>query len=136
MPAHSEVFPWPSYYGHFDFFEQRMRVHSRVRDLEVLGEGRYRLIKTDGTVLEAFICECYSYGAAEYLETISKLGKLDVIIISSNWCGYSDDLKMQCRAEQVGLFSIRDFMAALNRRDFWAYLSDWDKERYKKQGLI
>lgn len=136
MPAHSEEFPWPSCYGHFSFFEQRMHAHSRVRDLEASGEGKYRLFKTDGTVLETFICECYSYGAAEYLETTTKLGKLDVIIISSNWCGYSDDLKMQCRDEQVGLFSIRDFMAALNRPDFWAYLSDWDKERYKKRGLL
>ena len=136
MPAHSEDFPWPSAYGHFNFFEQRMRTHSRVRDLKALGNGRYRLTKTDGNVLETFICECYSYGVAEYLETISKFGKLDAVIISSNWCGYTDDLKMQCRHERVGLFSIRDFMAAVNRAEFWAYLSDWDTDRYKRRGLL
>ena len=136
MPAHSETFPWPSYYGNFDFFEQRMRTHSRVRSLEALSDGRYRLAKTDGAVLEVFICECYSYGVAEYLETTRKLGRLDAIIISSNWCGYTANLKMQCRDERVGLFDIRDFMAALNRRAFWAYLNDWDEKRFKEQGLI
>ncbi|MGQ0661528.1 hypothetical protein [Sphingosinicella sp.] len=136
MPAHSEYFPWPSYYGHFDFFEQRMRSHNRVRNLENLGDGRYRLTKTDGSVLEVFVCECYSFGAAEYLETTSNLGRLDAIIISSNWCGYTVDAKAECRRDRVGLFDIRDFMAALNRRDFWTYLSDWDQERLRKRGLL
>jgi hypothetical protein len=136
MPAYSETFPWPSHYGHFNFFEQRMRSHSRVRDLEKKGDGRYRLIKTNDTALEVFICECYSYGTAEYLETTTNFGKLDAIIISSNWCGYSDDLKLQCRKERVGLFDIRDFMAALNRPDFWAYLNDWEMERFKERGLL
>lgn len=136
MSAHSNIFPWPSYYGHFNFFEQRMRAHSQVRDLDALGDGRYRLTKTNGAVLEVFICECYSYGCAEYVETTEKLGKLDVIIISSNWCGYTDDLKIECRGDRVGLFDIRDFMAALNRPDYWAYLNDWEKERFKMRGVL
>lgn len=136
MPAHSETFPWPSYYGHFNFFEQRMRTHSRVRDLDALGKGRYRLTKINGETLEVFICECYSYGSAEYIETIANLGRLDVIIISSNWCGYTDDLKMACRDERVGLFDIKDFMAALNRHDYWLYLNDWDEKRLKERGLL
>jgi len=27
-------------------------------------------------------------------------------------------------------------MAALNRPDFWAYLNDWEKERFKKRGIL
>lgn len=136
MPAYSNVFPWPSYYGHFDFFEQRMRSHSRVHDLRALGNGRYQLIKVDGTSLEVFVCECYSFGAAEYLETTSKLGRLDAVIISSNWCGYTPEAKAQCRSEKVGLFNIRDFMAALNRQDFWVYLDEWEEKRLKDRGLL
>jgi hypothetical protein len=113
-----------------------MGSHSRVLELNPLGQGRYRLTKNDGVVLEIFICECYSYGSAEYLETITKLGKLDAIIISSNWCGYTEELKMQCRDERVGLFNIRDFMAALNHPELWLYLSAWEEEKLKKRGLI
>jgi hypothetical protein len=136
VPAHSEAFPWPSYYGHFDFFEQRMRSHTRVRQLEALGDGRYQLTKTDGTILNIFICECYSFGAAEYLETTAKLGRLDVIIVSSNWCGYTDEIKVQCRGENVGLFKIRDFMASLNLRNFWIYLDEDEEKRLKDRGLL
>lgn len=136
MPAHSDAFPWPSYYGHFDFFEQRMRSHGRVRDLEALGDGRYRLVKANGQPLEVFVCECYSYGSAEYQETVARLGGLDVVIISSNWCGYTPQLKAQCRRERIGLFNIRDFMAALNRNDFWNYLDKWEEKRLKELGLL
>ena len=136
MPAHSDTYPWPSYYGNFNFFEQRMRAHNRVQVLEALQEGRYRLTRDNGTMLEVFICECYSFGAAEYLEVTTKLGRLDAIIISSNWCGYTCDLKIQCREEQVGLFNIRDFMAALNRSDFWNYLSEWDEQCFKQSGQL
>jgi hypothetical protein len=136
MPAYSDTFPWPSHYGHFQFFEQRMKSHSRVQDIKALGDGRYRLTKTGGQVLDVFICECYSYGSAEYLETTSRLGKMDAIIISSNWCGYTPQLKAQCRREHVGLFNIRDFMAALNRADLWSYLEAAEERRLKEQGLL
>ena len=136
MPAYSDTFPWPSYYGNFSFFEKRMSEHSQVRNLESLGDGRYRLTNAKNTVLDIFICECYSFGAAEYLETTDKLGKLDAIIIASNWCSYTPDLKVQCRNEHVGLFNVRDFMAALNRPDFWNYLEEWEEKRLKERGLI
>ena len=83
-----------------------------------------------------FICECYSYGIAEFTETVGNMGKVDTVVIISNWCGYTDELKIQCREEGVGLFDIRDFMAALNQRDFWLYLSEYDQERYRKRGLL
>ncbi|AXB80435.1 hypothetical protein [Novosphingobium sp. P6W] len=136
MSAYSDTFPWPSHSGGFAFFEQRMREHSRVLSIESNDEGLYHLATADGRILVVFICECYSYGCAEYLETTSKLGKVDVVVINSNWCGYTEDLKFQCRSDQIGLFNIRDFMAALNRRDYWLYLNDWDSENFKERGLL
>ena len=51
------------------------------------------------------------------------------IIINSNWCGYSPDAKLYCREKSVGLFKIRDFMAALNLPHYWEYLTDYEKEK-------
>lgn len=113
-----------------------MSEHSQVRNLEAIGEGRYRLTRSDETLLEVFICECYSFGVAEYMEATAKFGRLDAIIINSNWCGYTDETKLECRNERIGLFNIRDFMAALNRRDYWAYLSEWEEKRLRERGLL
>lgn len=136
MPAHSNEFPWPSHYGNYCFFEDRMKGHSRVRSIEQQSKGRYLITLDDGRDLQIFVCECYSFGVAEYMETTNKLGRLDAIIINSNWCGYTDEAKIQCRNKQVGLFTIGDFMAALNLRDFWMYLDEQEKERLRKLGLL
>jgi len=136
MPAHSDKFPWPSYYGHFDFFENAMRRHNRVQNLEAHGGGRYTLTLSDGRNLTAFICECYSYGVAEYYETVEKIGQVDVVVISSNWCHYSSDVKLHCRNEKVGVFDIKGIMAALNNKDFWLYLDEWEEKKFKEKGWI
>lgn len=136
MPAYSETFPWPSHYRHFTFFEHRMTEHSMVRTLKNVGDGIYHLTLSSDRNIIVFICECYSYGFAEYIETIEKIGKVDAVIINSNWCGYTDQLKLQCRKERVGIFNIRDFMAAINKNEFWTYLNEYDKKRYKEKGLL
>src|ERR1700733_3937957 len=82
----NSVFPWPSYYGHFDFFETVMRQHRCVSAVRKVDNHTYELTLSAGGVLRIFICECYSYGVAEYAETTKNLGKFDVIVINSNWC--------------------------------------------------
>ena len=136
MPAYSDTFPWPSHYGHFNFFEDRMRNHNRVATLTSLGNGVYELLRDNGRKLKVFICECYSFGVAEYLESAGKIDDLNVVVISSNWCGYTDEAKLHCRKNEVGLFDIRDFMAALNKVDVWTYLNAAQKERFEKKGWL
>ena len=121
MPAHNTEFPWPSYYGNYTFFEERMAFHSRLLYIKPIGSGLYELTRSNGAIIRVFICECYSFGVAEYHEVVTKIGKIDAIIINSNWCGYSNDCKEHCRARKIGLFNIRDFMAALNIEKFWEY---------------
>jgi len=130
------AFPWPPYYGHFNFFEARMRGHGRIKAMSASAEGVYDLTLTTGVSIRVFICECYSFGAAEYVETTSKLGRLDAIIINSAWCGYTSDAKRTARAEKVGLYKIGDFMAALNRPNLWDYLNEGEKEAFKKKGWL
>ncbi len=136
MPAHSEDFPWPSYYRNYNFFESRMRAHNKITDVEASGDGFYVLTTTAGDTIRVFICECYSFGVAEYHEANEKLGKLNAIIINSNWCGYSYECKKHCRDDEVGLFDIRDFMAALNCDAPWNYLNESDKEYFQQNGWL
>jgi hypothetical protein len=136
MPAHSDVFPWPNSYGHFDFFERTMTSHRRITSVAKEVSGLYRLTRSNGETIRVFICECYSFGVAEYMETLEQLGDVNAIVINSAWCGYTYDAKLQCRREHVGLFMIGEFMGALNQRDFWRYLTDTQKEYFEKQGWL
>jgi hypothetical protein len=136
MPEDKAVFPWPPYYGHFQFFEKRMRQHGCVRELKASGDGIYELTDKFGKTLRVFICECYSFGAAEYLETINAIGNVDVIVINSAWCGYTSEAKRLCRDDKVGLFKIGDFMAALNKPKLWTYLNESETEAFKEKGWL
>jgi hypothetical protein len=136
MPAHSNEFPWMSYYGNYSFFELRMREHSKVNSIRPINASLYKIERADGTIIKAFICECYSFDVAEYIEACQELGELDVVIISSNWCGYTFDVKRHCMSEQVGVYDIVGFMAALNMDRYWEYLTKYEREKFKENGWI
>jgi hypothetical protein len=136
MPAHSKEFPWPPHYGHFKFFEARMRAHRRVATLTAVDRGVYEMALVSGKILRVFICECYSYGVAEYVETVEKLGEFDAIVINSDWCGYTREAKRLCRDKEVGLFKIGDLMAALHKPDFWSYLTKDQIEDFHERGWL
>ena len=134
MTSYNDSFPWMSYYGHYNFFEDRMQSHVTVSSVRNIGDGLYEISLVNGRILKVFICECYSYGIAEYYESVEKLGKLDAVIINSIWCGYTMDAKLHCREHEVGLFDIRGFMAALNIKDYWKYLTNEEKEYLEERG--
>jgi hypothetical protein len=132
MPAHEDSFPWTSYYGHYRFFEERMKQHDKVKSVNKLGDGLYQLALFDKNI-KVFICECYSYGIAEYHETVGNIGALDAVVINSNWCGYTTEVKLHCYRNKVGVYTIGELMAALNLRNIWEYLSKEEKEALKKE---
>lgn len=136
MPAHSKNFPWMSYYENYNFFEQGMQEHSKVLSCSNVKPGLYDIKLTNGKNIKVFICECYSFGTAEYIESCQNYGEINAVVISSNWCGYSLELKRDCMADKVGIFDIRGFMSAINKAEFWIYLTPDEKDRFEKFGWI
>ena len=136
MAAYNESFPWTSSQGHYEFFENRMDEHDKVASWTTQGKGVYELARTRGNALRIFICDCYAFGVAEYTETVKKLGKIDAVIINSVWCRYTPEAKQHCRHAKVGLFTIKEFMAALNRKDYWCYLTEDETRFFKESGKL
>lgn len=128
MAASSSAFPWPGHYGHFQFVEAQLNGHDKVVSINNDGGGVYSLVRLQGDTLRILVCECYSFGVAEYLEVVNNLGKVDVVIINSAWCGYTDDVKQHCRSEKVGVFKIGEFMSAINKNQYWMHLSQREQD--------
>ncbi|RON15937.1 hypothetical protein BK660_26705 [Pseudomonas brassicacearum] len=128
MAAKNKDFPWMSHSREYQFFEDRMHSHSKVSAVSKVNGGLYDITLKNGQKLRTFICECYSYGLAEYYESVQNLGQLDIIVINSNWCGYSMEAKLHCQEIKVGLFDIRGLMAALNQPKHWEYLTQYERE--------
>nr|WP_321273492.1 hypothetical protein [Alcaligenes faecalis] len=129
MPAHNSEFPWLSYYKNYNFFEQRMREHSKVSGLKLISTGLYKITLTSNSVLKVFICECYAFDDAAYYELIDNYGKVDAVVISSNWCSYNFETKLERMREKVGIFDIRGFMAAINKPNYWEYMTEYEREK-------
>lgn len=136
MPAHNQEFPWMSYYENYEFFESKMNDHSKVDSIRKTADSFYHIKHSDGTLIKVFICECYSFDVAEYIETYQNLGEVNAIIINSNWCGYTFNVKHHCMNKKVGVYNINDFMAALNMRNYWEYLNKSEKKKFKENGWI
>jgi hypothetical protein len=136
MPSRNENFPWTSHYGHYKYFEARMAAHDKVISTTPHGNGIYKLDLVHGDTLRIFICECYAFGVAEYMETDQEIGPIDAVIINSAWCGYTPDAKRHCRDMSVGLFTIGEFMRAINKKEYWTYLTDEEKEYFENQGWL
>ena len=136
MPAHSDKFPWTSHHGHYSYFQDRMKSHSKVSSIIDLRDGIYNLTLINNTTLKVFICDCYAFGLAQVHETKQRINNLDTIIINSAWCNYTLEAKILCREEKVGLFNIKDFMAALNTDEHYDYLNKEDKKKFLKDGLL
>ena len=134
MPAHSENFPWESYYGHYRKLEDLIENHSHVKNLKKIDEGLYRLTHNTLGKLTLFIGECYSFGVAEYHEVLENYGDVDIILISSAWCGYTHEVKRFCRDQKVGLYKIGSFMGSLNKTKYWLYLDEDEQEYFAKKG--
>lgn len=132
MPAHNSEFPWLSYYKNYNFFEERMREHSKVAGLRRINTGLYEITLTSGSILKIFICECYAFDDAAYHEVIENYGKVDAVIISSNWCSYYFETKIERIRENVGIFDIKGFMAAINKPKYWEYMTESERERMNR----
>ena len=74
MPAENEEFPWLSYYKNYDYFEEIIKNHNKIKSIQNIGIGLYEITLSRDKKLRLFICDCYSFGMAEYYETIGNLG--------------------------------------------------------------
>lgn len=135
MPAHSNTYPWPSYYGNFNFALEILARHDQLASIDPDGDV-YNVARTRGDQLRLFICECYSFGVAEYQEVTEKAGPVDLVLVNSNWCSYTLQVKRHCREQKVGVYQLRALMAALNLNEVWSYLDEGERELFKERGWI
>ena len=91
-----------------------------------------------GSLIKTFVCQCYSFDVAEYIEVTEKLGEINAVVIYR--------LKLvrifiNCKTllyekTRVGIYSITGFMAAININHYWDYLTEFEIEQFKEKGWI
>ena len=101
-----------------DYFNKVMRGHEKVDSVTLIEEDFYKAIfeiqLSDGRLLITYIADVYVLTAADVREVVLEYDDVDCIVVVSNWDHYTSDAKNIAKAMGIGVFTLNEFMKALN----------------------
>jgi hypothetical protein len=109
--------------------------HQSVKTIEQIGLPLFKIIKRNDSELRILLVNIYILSEAEFLEVYSQYPIIDAIVNSSNWNDYTARAKSLAKEHNIGLFSFREFMGALNydnKRFFINYIPPEEREENQK----
>lgn len=113
------------------FFLDIISKHQSVKNVEQIGLPLFMITKKSNNHLCILLVNIYILSEAEFLELYSLYKDIDVIVNSSNWNGYTAGAKKLAKEQNIGLFTFKEFMGALNydnKRSFINYISREERE--------
>ena len=100
------------------YFDKVMSGHEKVDSVLLIEEDFYKAIfeiqLSDGRLLVTYIADVYVLTAADIREVVSEYDDLDCIVVVSNWDHYTSDAKNIAKAMGIGVFTLNEFMKAIN----------------------
>lgn len=101
-----------------NYFYRVMTEHEKVDSVELIEKDTYKAIfeifLTDGRLLVTYIGDVYVLTAADVREIVSEYEGIDCIVVVSNWEHYTSDAKDVAKGMRVGVFTLKEFMKAIN----------------------
>jgi hypothetical protein len=99
-----------------------MKRHDKVESVEILRSQVYRIDRVDGMPpVIAYVGDIYTVGQADVIEISSEHEEVNCIVAVSNWNEYTEEAKRFALDRKIGLFTLTEFMGALNWTTFWKY---------------
>jgi len=109
------------------YFERAMRGHSKVINCTKISDSYYKLQREDMSPLLVFVSNYYALSAADYFE-ITEEYRVDCLITISNWNSVTQDAYEIGKANGIGVFTMNEFMGALNCAKPSTYIRPIDRE--------
>lgn len=95
-----------------------LRNHDLVTSVEVETTKYYYAIATINRdylpSVTAYIADVYLLTASDIVEIIAQYPEVDSVVVISNWDHYTDRAKEEARINNIGVFSLHEFLRALN----------------------
>ena len=131
MPDYFIKFPRPE---SIHFFEQAMRSHDKVESFRKLSDSYYEITRYDIPKIRVFVSNYYVLSLSDYYDIKDEYPDIDCLITISNWNRVSEDAYRQGKRNQVGVFTMREFMGAINIERPYRYIRPIDRERNDRLG--
>ena len=105
-------------YSSRKFFENGMRSHNAVKNIENLGDNLYLIERLHNkTDLKILVADIYIVGEADIMEINPTLLGIDSIVLIGFYNRYSFAAKEYAKTLGVGIFDNREFFGAINYTD-------------------
>lgn len=118
-----------------DIFVQYLNGHTRVTEVEDLGNHIYRVSRKNLPDIKVAHSNIYILSEADVHELQSSVENLNAIVLVGHWNSYSISAKELGKRNSIGIFQFREFFGAINYEDdkFINYILPENKEGNKKK---
>jgi hypothetical protein len=103
------------------FLEKVLGEHTRVESFDSDGDRTYTVVRNQGDTLRIYLTGKYTFGILDYYELRANHPTVDCIVAASPYLSYTRDAKEAARGDCVGLFTMKEFLGALNYTRVWEY---------------
>lgn len=116
------------------YFEQTLNRHDRVLCWKKISDSYYEIQRKELPPIRVFVSNFYALSISDYYE-ISSDYDVDCLITISNWNRVTEDAYVLGKRNDVGVFTMNDFMGAINCARPCTYVRPIDRKDNDRSGF-
>ncbi len=109
------------------YFENAMNRHNRVLSCIRISKGYYEIKRDELPPIHVFVSNYYALSISDYYEITGEYS-IDCLITISNWNKVTQDAYELGQDNGIGVFTMEEFMGALNYAKPSTYVRPIDRE--------
>lgn len=116
------------------FFEKSLDGHNKVINWKKIRDCYYEIQREDLSHIKVFVSNYYVLSVSDYYEITSEYNT-DCIITISNWNRVTQDAYEEGKKNGIGVFTMKEFMGALNCAKPCNYVRPIDRDNNDWRGI-
>ena len=109
------------------FFERAMYGHSSVSECKCISDSYYEIYRYKLPMIRVFVANYYALSVSDYYDIFREY-KIDCLVTISDWKKVTQDAYESGKNNGVGVFTMREFMGALNYERPCEYIRPIDRD--------
>lgn len=98
-----------------EYFERVISGHTAVESINEVSENVYEIERTGGRpAIRVLVADIYVVSEADIFEIVTTNYNLNCVLLIGFYNRYSGDAKERAKAENLGLFNMKEFFGAIN----------------------
>lgn len=110
MPKYND---WKVSYTNISFFKKALGTHQKVDSFQRTNDILFDITLTNGSKIKVLLVNEYTLGLAAIHKALTEFPGVEYVVTCTNWNGYTREAKDYGRDNNLGVFDVGEFFAAL-----------------------